>query len=183
MAIATDPSRRWPVRKIYFIFCFKGLFKIITVGQTHESNRSEGKRVQSRSQGGDRWGNWSGSVDFLGVGEDDSEKDGIYLADKISNLRIFPDEKGLMNLSLLDMGVSALVVSQFTLWGDCRKGRRPSFDKAARPERANEMYEHFIGLMKEKGIQVATGRFQEMMDVYLVNDGPVTLMLDSKKDF
>jgi D-tyrosyl-tRNA(Tyr) deacylase len=76
-----------------------------------------------------------------------------------------------------------LVVSQFTLWGDCRKGRRPSFAKAARPERAVALYEHFIGLLREKGVQVATGRFQEMMDVHLVNDGPVTLMLDSAKGF
>ena len=124
-----------------------------------------------------------GLLIFLGVGDEDSEKDGIYLADKISNLRVFPDEKGLMNLSLVDTGGAALVVSQFTLWGDCRKGRRPSFVKAARPERANELYEHFIGLMKKKGIQVATGKFQEMMDVCLVNDGPVTLMLDSAKNF
>jgi len=124
-----------------------------------------------------------GLLILLGVGDEDSEKDGIYLADKISNLRVFPDEKGLMNLSLVDTGGAALVVSQFTLWGDCRKGRRPSFVKAARPERANELYEHFIGLMKKKGIQVATGKFQEMMDVCLVNDGPVTLMLDSAKNF
>ena len=124
-----------------------------------------------------------GLLIFLGVGDEDSEKDGIYLADKISNLRVFPDEKGLMNLSLVDTGGAALVVSQFTLWGDCRKGRRPSFAKAARPERANELYEHFIGLMKKKGILVATGKFQEMMDVCLVNDGPVTLMLDSKRNF
>ena len=124
-----------------------------------------------------------GLLIFLGMGQDDSEKDGSYLADKIANLRIFPDKKGLMNLSLLDTGGAALVVSQFTLWGDCRKGRRPSFAKAARPERANELYEHFIGLMKNKGIQVATGKFQEMMDVSLVNDGPVTLMLDSRKEF
>ena len=124
-----------------------------------------------------------GLLIFLGVGQADAEKDGVYLADKIANLRIFPDEKGLMNLSLLDTGGAVLVVSQFTLWGDCRKGRRPSFAKAARPERANALYEHFIGLMKNKGIKVATGKFQEMMDVCLVNDGPVTLMLDSKKDF
>ena len=124
-----------------------------------------------------------GLLIFLGVGQDDSEKDGKYLADKIANLRVFPDEKGLMNLSLVDTGGAVLVVSQFTLWGDCRKGRRPSFAKAARPERANELYEHVVGLMKNTGIQVATGRFQEMMDVSLVNDGPVTLMLDSRKEF
>ena len=124
-----------------------------------------------------------GLLIFLGVGDDDSEKDSAYLADKIAHLRIFPDEKGLMNLSLTDSGGAALVVSQFTLWGDCRKGRRPSFARAARPEMANRLYEHFIGLMREKGLRIATGRFQEMMDVFLVNDGPVTLMLDSKKDF
>jgi len=124
-----------------------------------------------------------GLLIFLGVGESDSDRDGTYLADKIANLRIFPDEKGLMNLSLMDTGGTALVVSQFTLWGDCRKGRRPSFVKAARPEMANELYEHFVNQLRGKGLQIATGRFQEMMDVFLVNDGPVTLMLDSKKEF
>jgi len=124
-----------------------------------------------------------GLLIFLGVGDDDSDRDCTYLSDKIANLRIFADEKGLMNLSLTDMGGAALVVSQFTLWGDCRKGRRPSFVKAAPPEKANELYERFIVLMRQKGLKVATGLFQEMMDVYLVNDGPVTLMLDSKKNF
>jgi D-tyrosyl-tRNA(Tyr) deacylase len=124
-----------------------------------------------------------GLLIFLGVGKEDSEEDGTYLSEKIAHLRIFPDEEGLMNLSLMDTGGAALVVSQFTLWGDCRKGRRPSFAKASEPERANALYEHFIGLMKKKEIQVATGRFQEMMDVFLVNDGPVTLILDSKKVF
>jgi len=124
-----------------------------------------------------------GLLILLGVGEEDSEKDVAYLVEKIAHLRIFPDEEGLMNLSLMDTGGAALVVSQFTLWGDCRKGRRPSFVKAARPERANALYEFFISLLKKKGLRVATGRFQEMMDVTLVNDGPVTLMLDSKKAF
>ena len=124
-----------------------------------------------------------GLLIFLGVGEDDSEKDCDYLANKIAHLRIFPDSDDLMNLSLIDTGGSALVVSQFTLWGDCRKGRRPSFVRAARPEKAKELYERFIGLLKEKGIDVATGRFQAMMDVSLINDGPVTLMLDSSKGF
>jgi D-aminoacyl-tRNA deacylase len=125
----------------------------------------------------------AGLLILLGVGEDDSEKDCSYLAEKIANLRIFPDHRDLMNLSVIDTGGEALVVSQFTLWGDCRKGRRPSFTKAARPERANELYEHFIDLLKKKGLTVATGMFQEMMDVYLVNDGPVTLILDSRKTF
>ena len=124
-----------------------------------------------------------GLLIFLGVGEDDSEKDCDYLANKIVHLRIFPDREDLMNLSLIDTGGSALVVSQFTLWGDCRKGRRPSFVRAARPEKAEELYERFIGLLEEKGIDVATGQFQAMMDVSLINDGPVTLMLDSSKDF
>jgi D-tyrosyl-tRNA(Tyr) deacylase len=124
-----------------------------------------------------------GLLILLGVGNEDSEKDGTYLAEKIAHLRIFPDEEGRMNLSLMDTGGAALVVSQFTLWGDCRKGRRPSFAKAAGAEKANALYEHFIYLLEKKGLRVATGKFQEMMDVFLVNDGPVTLMLDSKKIF
>jgi len=124
-----------------------------------------------------------GLLIFLGVGEDESEKDLDYLVNKILHLRIFPDREDLMNLSLIDTGGSALVVSQFTLWGDCRKGRRPSFVRAARPEKAEDLYERFIGLLKKKGIDVATGQFQAMMDVSLINDGPVTLMLDSAKGF
>lgn len=122
-----------------------------------------------------------GLLIFLGVGEGDSEKDCDYLVKKIIHLRIFPDTKNYMNLSLIDTGGSALVVSQFTLWGDCRKGRRPSFARAAGPEKAKQLYRHFIALLTERGLTVASGKFQEMMDVYLVNDGPVTLMLDSEK--
>ena len=124
-----------------------------------------------------------GLLIFLGVGEDDSEKDCAYMANKIVHLRIFPDNEDLMNLSLIDTGGSALVVSQFTLWGDCRKGRRPSFIRAARPGKAEELYERFVGLLEKKGINVATGQFQAMMDVSLINNGPVTLMLDSAKGF
>jgi len=124
-----------------------------------------------------------GLLIFLGVGEEDSEKDCEYLSDKIINLRIFSDENDLMNLSLLDTGGSALVVSQFTLWGDCRKGRRPSFARAARPEKAKELYEYFIAFLKKPGLKIAAGKFQEMMDVHLLNDGPVTILLDSMKGF
>lgn len=124
-----------------------------------------------------------GLLIFLGIGEEDSERDCEYLVNKILNLRIFPDEKDMMNLSLTDTGGSALVVSQFTLWGDCRKGRRPSFSKAARPEKARNLYEYFIAVMGDKGVKTETGEFQEMMDVHLINDGPVTLLLDSSKKF
>jgi D-tyrosyl-tRNA(Tyr) deacylase len=124
-----------------------------------------------------------GLLVLLGVGEDDCEKDCEYMAKKIAHLRIFPDENGLMNLSLKEIGGAALVVSQFTLWGDCRKGRRPSFAHAARPEKAEQLYGNFIRLLSEEEVSVASGRFQEMMDVYLVNDGPVTLMIDSSKVF
>jgi D-tyrosyl-tRNA(Tyr) deacylase len=124
-----------------------------------------------------------GVLIFLGVGETDTEKDCDYLAHKIAHLRIFPDEKGLMNLSVLERSGAALVVSQFTLWADCRKGRRPSFIAAAAPEKANKLYEYFIGLLRSQGLTVATGQFQEMMDVHLINDGPVTIMLDSQRIF
>jgi D-tyrosyl-tRNA(Tyr) deacylase len=124
-----------------------------------------------------------GLLIFLGVGEEDSEKDCEYLVNKIIHLRVFADNQDLMNLSLKDIKGDVLLVSQFTLWGDCRKGRRPSFTKAARPEKAKILYENFIGAFKKEGIQVATGEFQEMMDVHLVNNGPVTLLLDSSKCF
>jgi D-aminoacyl-tRNA deacylase len=124
-----------------------------------------------------------GLLIFLGVGEKDTEKECEYMVNKIINLRIFPDADDLMNLSLMDIKGDVLVVSQFTLWGDCRKGRRPSFIEAARPEKANILYERFISIIKGMGIKVATGKFQEMMDVHLVNDGPVTILVDSDKKF
>jgi D-tyrosyl-tRNA(Tyr) deacylase len=124
-----------------------------------------------------------GLLVFLGVGEGDQSGDAEYLASKVANLRIFGDSNDKMNLSLLEVSGEALVVSQFTLWGDCRKGRRPSFVRAADPTLANRLYREFIDLLREKGIKVAEGRFQEMMDVHLVNDGPVTMLLDSEKNF
>ena len=122
-----------------------------------------------------------GFLVLLGVGEEDKEADSDYLADKIAHLRIFTDDRGLMNLSLKEVGGSVLVVSQFTLWGDCRKGRRPSFKRAARPDKARRLYEGFIGKMRGMGLKVETGLFQEIMEVHLINDGPVTLILDSSK--
>jgi D-tyrosyl-tRNA(Tyr) deacylase len=124
-----------------------------------------------------------GLVVLLGVGLDDSAKDAQYLADKIVNLRIFDDENGKMNLSSLDVGGELLIVSQFTLLGDCRKGKRPSYDKAARPEVAGELYEKFIERCRGYNIKVETGEFRAMMNVEIHNDGPVTLLLDSKKEF
>jgi len=124
-----------------------------------------------------------GVLVLLGVGAGDTEKDAEYLAGKIAEMRIFPDPEDRMNLSLLDIGGAALVVSQFTLLGDCRKGRRPSFASAAPPERALMLYEHFLLVLHARGIEVSSGKFQEMMDVSLVNDGPVTILLDSQKRF
>jgi D-tyrosyl-tRNA(Tyr) deacylase len=124
-----------------------------------------------------------GLVVLLGVHKQDTEKDASYLADKIANLRIFPDENGLMNRSVVDVGGEALVISQFTLFGDCRKGRRPGYSRAAPPAKAEELYKVFIAALADLGISVATGEFQAMMDVSLVNRGPVTLLVDSTKLF
>jgi len=124
-----------------------------------------------------------GLVILLGIGQDDNDRDIEYLADKIVNLRIFEDENDKMNISLKDIGGQLLVVSQFTLFGDCRKGKRPSYDKAARPEAAEALYERFVERCRSMGVKTETGKFQAMMQVELQNDGPVTLLLDSRKEF
>ncbi len=124
-----------------------------------------------------------GMVVFLGVGRDDSVDDSKYLATKISGLRIFEDNAGLMNLSVKESGGQVLSISQFTLYGDCSKGRRPGFSAAAPPEEALFMYQHFCDNLKQAGLTVETGQFQEDMRIMVDNDGPVTLLLDSKKQF
>lgn len=123
----------------------------------------------------------AGLMVLLGVAEPDMESELRWLADKIINLRIFPDEEGKMNLSLVDTGGAMLVVSQFTLYGDCHKGRRPSFIDAAPPEQAERMYEDFVAYVRGQGVTTATGRFRTDMQVTLTNDGPVTLWIDSAK--
>ncbi|MGD2029224.1 MAG: D-aminoacyl-tRNA deacylase [Desulfobacterales bacterium] len=121
-----------------------------------------------------------GLLVLLGVAKPDTSEDADYLADKIINLRIFEDENSKMNRSLLETGGQMLVVSQFTLLGDCKKGRRPSFVHAAGQDQAVRLYERFIDQVRQKGVSVKTGRFRSMMDVSLVNDGPVTLIVESK---
>lgn len=125
----------------------------------------------------------AGLLVLLGVARDDSQEDADYLTDKIINLRIFTDNEGRMNLSLLDTKGALLVVSQFTLYGNARKGRRPSYIEAAEPEKANALYEYFVERARAQGVEVETGVFQAMMKVGLVNDGPVTILLDSRKSF
>jgi D-tyrosyl-tRNA(Tyr) deacylase len=124
-----------------------------------------------------------GLLVLLGVAQDDSEADADYLAEKVAGLRIFEDEAGKMNLSVAEVRGAVLAVSQFTLFGDVRRGKRPSFDAAARPEQAKALYEHFVGCIRARGLRCETGRFQEIMEVELVNSGPVTILLDSKKMF
>jgi len=123
-----------------------------------------------------------GILVLLGVHRDDTEKDVAWMAEKLVHLRIFEDDGGLMNRSLLDVGGEMLIVSQFTLLGNCRKGRRPSWSAAAPPERANSLYLELVEAVDRYGVQTATGEFQAMMEVSLVNNGPVTLLLDSHKN-
>ena len=122
-----------------------------------------------------------GLMILLGISEDDKAEDIDYMVDKIINLRIFEDDENKMNLSLLDVGGELLVVSQFTLYGDCRKGRRPSFIKAARPEKAQQLYDQFIKKATDLNVRVQSGVFRADMTVYIENDGPVTLIVDSEK--
>src|SRR6202041_1145320 len=124
-----------------------------------------------------------GLLILLGVGHDDTEVDANYLAEKIAGLRVFEDAEGKMNRSAQDVGGSVLAVSQFTLYGDVRRGKRPSFDAAAPPEKARQLYEFFVEQIRSAGLHCETGHFQEMMKVELVNEGPVTILLDSQKAF
>jgi D-aminoacyl-tRNA deacylase len=124
-----------------------------------------------------------GLLVLLGVGRGDTDADAIYLAGKISGLRVFEDKHEKMNLNLMDVGGAVLAVSQFTLYGDVRRGKRPSFDAAAPPEQARALYEFFVAQIRAAGLRCETGRFQEMMQVELVNEGPVTILMDSRKAF
>lgn len=125
----------------------------------------------------------TGLLVLLGVAQDDTQTDADYIAEKVVGLRIFEDDGGKMNRSISEAGGAVLAVSQFTLFGDVRRGRRPSFDQAARPEQARALYEYFVEHIRQAGLRCETGRFQEMMDVELVNAGPVTILLDSRKLF
>lgn len=122
-------------------------------------------------------------VVLLGVGRGDTAGEAGYLADKVTNLRVFEDTDGKMNLSVIDTGGAVLAISQFTLYGDCRKGRRPGFSEACSPDEARELYNIFVKELERLGLKVATGRFREHMTVEIINDGPVTLLLDSRKNF
>ena len=124
-----------------------------------------------------------GLLALIGVSSEDGDADEKYIAEKVMHLRIFDDENGVMNRSVLDAGGEVLAVSQFTLYGDARGGRRPSYFRAAKPEQANERYEHVIARWRAEGLRVETGRFRTEMKVSLVNDGPVTILLDSEKEF
>ena len=146
------------------------------VSSASVSIESEGARLTTGSIG-------DGLVVYLGVGRDDADSDADYLADKIANLRIFMDSEERMNLSLLDLKYRALVISQFTLYADARKGRRPSYSDAAGNEEARRLYERFCASLSAAGVPVETGRFREMMRIECVNEGPITILLDSRKAF
>jgi D-aminoacyl-tRNA deacylase len=124
-----------------------------------------------------------GLLVLLGVAQDDTEIDADYLADKVVGMRVFEDVDEKMNLAVAEVGGAILAVSQFTLYGDMRRGKRPSFDAAARPEQARRLYEHFVEKIRAAGVRCETGKFQAMMGVELVNDGPVTILIDSRKSF
>lgn len=136
-------------------------------------------KVEGRERGRIR----QGLVVLVAVGKEDTPQDAAYLAEKVLGLRIFPDKEGKFNYSVKDVKGEILVVSQFTLYGDCRKGKRPSFSDAALPEDALSLYEEFLNRLSESGLRIVTGEFQRMMEVGIVNDGPVTILLDSKKLF
>jgi D-tyrosyl-tRNA(Tyr) deacylase len=141
------------------------------------------KRAEVRVNGHAVGGVGAGMLVLLGIGKEDTLETAQSLADKIVNLRIFDDQQGRMNWSIRETKGDLLCVSQFTLYGDCRKGRRPSYDRAAPPDMACRLYEAFVGSVRARGITVETGQFQAMMEVELVNDGPVTLLLDSERLF
>ena len=125
----------------------------------------------------------AGLLVYLGVGREDTDRDLEYMADKVANLRIFPDENGKMNRSVLQVDRSVLVISQFTLYGDARAGRRPSYTDAAQPETAREMYERFLQRLSSLGLEVQCGEFAAKMEVRYVNDGPITILVDSRRLF
>jgi len=140
-------------------------------------------RAQVRVSGQSTGSIGAGLLVLLGVGRGDTSQEADYLLDKIVQLRIFEDAQGKMNLSLLEVGGELLVISQFTLYADCRKGRRPSFTDASAPDDAQKLYDYFVGAARTRGVKVATGIFQAIMEVELVNSGPVTILLDSSKNF
>lgn len=144
----------------------------VVLQRSKEASVTIGEEVTGKIQ--------SGFVLLVGITHEDTEEDARYIADKVVNLRVFEDEGGKMNHSLLDVKGEILSISQFTLYGDCRKGRRPNFMEAAKPDHARPIYEYFNQILEQKGVKVETGVFGEMMDVKLTNDGPVTLLLESK---
>lgn len=124
-----------------------------------------------------------GLVAFVGAGREDTERDALYMADKVAGLRVFEDDAGKMSRSLAEAGGAVLAVSQFTVYGDMRRGKRPSFDGAMEPARAQQLFERFVSAMRDAGLRVETGRFRAMMRVTVDNDGPVTILIDSQKTF